>query len=514
MRDGFPIQVKLGQTYYFYVQTTNYRGVDTDASAISADVYEQNGSSSLVTVSPTKLNSKTGFYVGSFAATAANGFEASKDYVIYLTATVSGVSIARQYSFRVLANTVGLSYSPYSLGDTIYHYFQSGSSSGIPIEAGSISAELYDQDTATPLTLSPTYSQQASKTGFYSAVIAATTANGFTADHTYCLRLEATISGTQLHRVFVFQTQTNPVTGSSSASYTNSFLSRTIDSIRRYTDEPATNEKYTDANLIDEIQKAYPQLLAELNRNRHPHELVTATYSITYDADTTLYVLPPNIESVVAIYYESDHGYRTFYDSRSPMDTAGRGVSVQDNTLYIQNNHSITDGRTLTVEYIPSNTALLHNGECTVDSDGDTVTLTSSPNAGSRDTHYQAYTGCYLRILSATSNNYVQERLITAYDHTTLKATLNKALSPIPGGTITYEIAPPIHHGLDDVIGAYVALMINSIEKNTRRYSALERFYRDRLRNVRLAGHYKNLSQAPRVNTHHYNNSRRNMRRR
>jgi hypothetical protein len=291
------------------------------------------------------------------------------------------------------------------------------------------------------------------------------------------------------------------------------FLTRMITSIRRGVDEPATNSKYTDAILIDEIEKAFPVILDEINRNKQD-DMIVARFNVTVVAGTETYILPTLISSVVSLYTEDAvTKTRSFYFSRGRRNTAGRGVYLEGNMLKVQPN-AVTAGTVIVVEYIPAGTARLHYGACTLNATGDIATFGASPVLGALDTHANAYAGCIFRILSAaTTNSFIQERIITSYDNTTRAATLAAPLSPIPTGALVYEIAPPILRGLDDVIAIFIAWQIALTEGQRTRANDLQRVYLNRIRTVRLSAFYYNQTTTPTMRVDGANNSRRFMRR-
>jgi hypothetical protein len=301
---------------------------------------------------------------------------------------------------------------------------------------------------------------------------------------------------------------------SGGTAYDESFLSRTIASIRKYTDEPSVNAKYTDANLITEIEKSYPMVIAEINRNRRD-DIVVARYDVTISSTSseTEYVLPWHIGNIVAIYKtDSNTGAKTFYYSRGRRNPAGRGVWVEGNILKVQIDH-IAESSTVTIEYIPKATVRLHDGICTLNAAGTVATLTNSPNQGNLDTHLNAYAGAILRVLEADTNNYMQERAIASYDHTTREATLDAALSPIPSGNIKYEICPYLHRGIDDVMAAKVAWDILLGEGSTKRANAAHIKYQQKIRDARLDAFYSRMDSPPEMTNDNYHNPRRHRRR-
>jgi len=299
-------------------------------------------------------------------------------------------------------------------------------------------------------------------------------------------------------------------------SMDNSFLARTIEDFRDHTDEPSLNAKYTDAKLVRKIEQAYAAIVAEVNRNKT--EPIVARFDVTYSASTavTLHALPYFIGSIYAIYQESSLGNdcKVFYHARSRYNPYGRQVWVEGHTLHIQPN-VIGDGDVLTIEYVPTGTARLNNGTCTVDSTGKIVTLGTTPTTGTLDTHKNAYAGMIFRIVSDTDSdyNYMQERTIISSDPTVPSVTLDVALDPNAGdgvhsGTTYYEIAPSIHYGLDHVVALYLAYWIVSIEGNINRSRLLLNMYRNAIRNLRLTSYYSNLTEAGKIRKDNYNNPR------
>ncbi len=291
----------------------------------------------------------------------------------------------------------------------------------------------------------------------------------------------------------------------SSSDYSGSFLSRAIVATRNYTDEPAINKKYTDADIITELEQSYVLVLGEKKRNEQEPIVGRATITIA-GADKT-YALP--YTGTLHSIYQSDsqYGSKIFYDSRGSFNELGQGIWVEGHTLHIQYSGAISAGTILTVEWIPNGTARLHVGTCSLNAAGTIATLGATPNIGTLDTHADAYVGCTLRIINVTGTsptaNYIQERIISAYDHTTRAATLDVAFNPLPvaggGGFIYYEIAPSIPVGMDQVVASRAAYRILTKEGNIKRANAILTIHRSELRAVRLDAFYSNLMGAGRV---------------
>lgn len=300
------------------------------------------------------------------------------------------------------------------------------------------------------------------------------------------------------------------VSAGTDSDYDSSFLTRAIAQVREAIDEPALNAKYDDDAIIKHLELAYPLILAEINRNKQ--NPVVARYTVTVTSGVTEYTLPPTIGSIYAIYQESSNGSHLFYDSRSRYNPYGRKIWTEGSTLHIQASGILSVGTELIVEYIPAGIANLHNGTCTLNTDGDTVTLGGTPHVGALDTRDNVYAGGTFRLLKADgTGDYIQERTITSYDRTGPTLVLDLALSPVPtvgDGSLYYEIAPSIYKGLDLVIPMYAAYAIASFEGQTKRARSIRDMYRDHIRNLRLTAYYSNVQNATQVHGDTYNNRR------
>lgn len=296
------------------------------------------------------------------------------------------------------------------------------------------------------------------------------------------------------------------------ADYIDSFLSRGLADIRKHIDEPTVNAKYTDADLIRQLEFSYLLVLGEKNRNALTPAVARIT--ITLGSSDTVYILPYTVGSIEAIYEGDSYGGKIFYSTRSQYNPLGRRVWIEDNTIRIQAAGILGIGTSITVEYIPSGIARLHHGACTLNSDGDEATFGATPNVGSLDTHHNAYVGSTFRIVnvigSVVTGNYQQERTISAYDNSTRVATLSPALTTIPttdDGEILYEIAPAIHKGLDMVVALHAAKSIALVE-GLGRAANIKKAYLEAIRHVRLTAYYSNLQDATSLHSDNFDNKR------
>ncbi len=297
-----------------------------------------------------------------------------------------------------------------------------------------------------------------------------------------------------------------------SSYFTTSFLARGIAEIRQNLDEPSLDAKYSDSELITKLEQGYATVIGEVNRNAE--NPAVGRYNLTYSSGTEIYQLPYHIGMVYAVYtLESPTGTKIFYDSRGRLNVGGRFVWMEGHTLRVQPN-AIGDGTVFTIEFVPKGTALLHNGSAEAyNSDQDEITLAAAPTTGTLDTTPEGYVGSIFRVLAAPSvAGYAQqERVIIAYNNATRVATLDDALDVTLSGTLYYEIAPCIPHGLDHVIALYCSMWIASIEGHVRRASQLRKIYANAIRTVRLDAYYSKLDESGELRRDGYD-SRRYMR--
>jgi hypothetical protein len=101
---GCPAEVEIGDNLVFSVIThTPATGAITDADGVPAyRIYEDETDPPILTGNMAKLDDDdtTGFYTESIAATSGNGFENGKNYNIYITAAVGGVTGGVSYAFK------------------------------------------------------------------------------------------------------------------------------------------------------------------------------------------------------------------------------------------------------------------------------------------------------------------------------------------------------------------------------------------------------------------------------
>lgn len=262
------------------------------------------------------------------------------------------------------------------------------------------------------------------------------------------------------------------VVGSSALSGSG-LLSDLVTLIRKATNEPLTNPKYTDGDIVELIQAAMDVVLTDVHINTdHP---IIIRHSITLVSGSQDYILPPGVGEILRI-AKIDTGTNLPQWEAWPgsyFNPAGHGWKVEGNVLRLLQDWLSTD--TLEIMYIPSAEALMHKATASA-ATATTITFPASVTDGTLDTRPNAYVGMVVRILSSTQN-ILEERVVTAYDVATRVATLNKAWDTTPTGTIVYEVVPLFNRLIKHVVALRTSMDILSQEGNEKKIRTLERNY-------------------------------------
>ena len=266
-----------------------------------------------------------------------------------------------------------------------------------------------------------------------------------------------------------------PAVVGSSALSGSGFLSDCVTMIRQFTDEPSTEPKYTDSDLVRMIQDAFVDLHRTINVNTdHP---ILVGVDITLEDGVQDYLLPPQCGQLYRVAkMNSSTGLPEWEEwPGNDLDFSGQGFTIRGNTLHFTRDRNSTE--TLNLLFIPNGEAYLHKGEAQA-ATASTITLDTSPDDGTLDTRANVYVGSMVRVLS-DDNGYVQERIITAYDNTTLVATVTPDFSPTPAGTppvtIVYEVLPQYSSMVRKAVVLIATLEVLASEANSKRYTIIER---------------------------------------
>ena len=261
------------------------------------------------------------------------------------------------------------------------------------------------------------------------------------------------------------------------------FLSEAVSQIRQTLDEPSTNPKYSNSDIIRVLQSSMATVLADLHSSMDHKILVRLPIQV--EADVQTYVLPPQVAQVWSVSKIDANGTK-LYDVYvgSEHDFTHTGFRLEGNTIRLMT--TWTAGETLQVTFVPTVESTLCKGTST-DYDTNTIVLETITD-GTLDTRPNAYAGYMLRILSSTNANanYMREYIITDYDPLTSTATVNVDFDPVLAGTVTWEVIPMGLNLFKEVAVIHAAMTLAGMEGREKKMMALERLSSIRMRALRI----------------------------
>lgn len=274
-----------------------------------------------------------------------------------------------------------------------------------------------------------------------------------------------------------------PAVVSASSLSGSGFLSDVVSLVRKATDEPSQSPKYTDGDIVEYLQVGMDTVITDIAVNTdHP---IVVRYNVTLVDGTQYYILPPNVAELIRIAKINTTSGLPEYEvwPGSHFNPGGHGWKLEGNVLRLLRDWDSTD--TLELMYYPNAEAAMHKATASA-IDSTTVTFPTSVTDGTLGKRPNEYVGMLIRILSSTQN-YVEERMITAYDLTTRIATVAKAWDTTPTGTVIYEVVPIFSRLIKHVVALRTAIDILSNEGNSQRMATLNQNYIIKLSAMRRA---------------------------
>lgn len=287
-----------------------------------------------------------------------------------------------------------------------------------------------------------------------------------------------------------------------------SWLSRVIAGIRKSTDEPSVNAKYTDNDLIAKLKEAWSEIWIDLNNNTENPVVVRMDVVIT--ANQQYYQLPPTVGQLLRLAKINSETDLVDWevDTLGHYNPLGYGFKIEGNTLRL--GAKWKEGETLRLEYIPGGEINPITGTLTgaLTLSANTITLPSAPTSGTLETRDNGYAGYMVRTfpaagtvpVSGEGETIIQERLVTAYNSQTRVATLatnfNPAISLGEGETLSVEVYPADGALLEAIISLRVAQNILSTEGLMERYQMQLKEYQRKIRALRLMMNTMNSRRA------------------
>lgn len=268
--------------------------------------------------------------------------------------------------------------------------------------------------------------------------------------------------------------------------------------IRQLTDEPSTQAKYSDGDILKFYQASMEQIMTDLQTNtEHP---VVCRQTISVVKGTTEYALPPcvgEVHRLAKIKTATGEVEAEWY----PGTYVGRpGFKVEDRILRFDPIPTATQDYELL--YVPTAEATVFKATATF-----SETLTSSAlnkvnftsgnvSAGSEDKRHDAYNGHLLRVLDVNGDDTIHEYKITDYDYDSNRIiTVDRSFSPalVDSESVTFEVVPNYALLLHHVVCYQAALTIVGIEGNLQKLQGLQLQYREKIRALRLRTHRRSM---------------------
>jgi hypothetical protein len=267
------------------------------------------------------------------------------------------------------------------------------------------------------------------------------------------------------------------------------FIADVVSMIRRAVDEPSTTPKYTNTDIIEFMSAAYDVIMADIQINTDHPIMVRANLSIT--SGKQAYTLPPHCAQVVRVAHINTATGLPDWElwPGSELSGHGQGFSVEGNTLRLLSDWKQTE--TIEVLFIPNSETFIHKGTITAATVGanvtsTTITLVTTPDAGTLDTRANSYAGYVVRILSSDTGRS-EERIIKSYNNVTRVATITEAwdTTPSTGANLVYEVVPQFSRLIKHVVILRSALDILAQEGNQKRMQTLMASYQVKLSAIR-----------------------------
>lgn len=279
------------------------------------------------------------------------------------------------------------------------------------------------------------------------------------------------------------------------------WLSRVARKARQWADQPALAAKFTATRILELVQDSIRELFSDVLL--HGTKQIGIRYQFTIVDGQYDYILPPGIGQVLMVgKWDTDQDYFEWeINPTTHWDPYGLGWTLEGNILHLRSTSGLVD-EPIDVLYTPNGDIRPHTGTLTsVAADGTSAVLAATVTDGVRDTRANAYAGYMFRVLSATTNGEEQEREATSYNATTRTITFRRPLSPVPTGTIVYEVAPVYGYLFEDVLALHVARsMLASIGKKSQFEIVTQRF-REKARALRMQLAKTQLRDASRFDT-------------
>lgn len=259
------------------------------------------------------------------------------------------------------------------------------------------------------------------------------------------------------------------------------FLDRFYDEVRKNLSDPGTSKRYTKSERYADLYAVQERIFSKLMAGAgQDSDLNRVEASIAVVSGTDTYALPEGFRQFISFERRVD-GQKHILDGYLPSVPTYQincGMRILGNGRGIQMIPVPTEAwaGTWTLVYRRGPVKLHHATAGAVAVDGSTVTAAApATDAGELIPRANYYAGCVLRIYSANSGGYPQERVIVSNTGgSSVVFTLDRVLSPVPQGTVKYEICPDLPDSLDSLYAMDVTLLACSRRRMLRAKAGLK----------------------------------------
>lgn len=138
------------------------------------------------------------------------------------------------------------------------------------------------------------------------------------------------------------------------------FLKRVTDNIGLYGDDSGASSRFSDANLLAFVRRAWADVMSDINRVSAFKPRARVTIQTT--TGQREYALPPNITQFLEFRKEDDDGDIEWEVTPDhPLNVRGRGFTIE-NGLLLRFNRMWRRSDTMVIVYVPSAETLLFEG--------------------------------------------------------------------------------------------------------------------------------------------------------
>lgn len=259
--------------------------------------------------------------------------------------------------------------------------------------------------------------------------------------------------------------------------------------IRRLTDEPAIQAKYSDAVLVGLMNDAWAEVIGDLYAQAVAPPL--ASLAVQLVPGTQWYDLPASLGEVRRIVHMDSRGNLVWeLVPDSLLAPVGPGIRFDGFRRFWVAPDVASLSPTIHIQYIPNGSLAMHVGQASKTGCTASSFVLAAPGstilAGTFDNRPNAYQGACLSLLSQADNGLpaghsvwpIQQRVIEQYAVASRTVTVAPNFDFNPGsltgsGLITYEVYPMEAPIVWPVIGLHVARQLVSDENKSKRFQHL-----------------------------------------